>query len=103
MMDIDATYNLIFKGEPKKLSLKLEKDLGWMKAINSKAFTIMGVVKQVLMKLGLWQGKVDYMVAWMDDFDMVLRMKFLLAHQIIPVTIANYLMIMSEDLCFVLV
>ena len=54
MVDTGATHNFISKGKAKKLSLKLEKDLGHMKAVNSKAFTTVGVVKQVMVKLGSW-------------------------------------------------
>ena len=103
MVDIGATHNFIFEGEAKKLSLKLEKDSGHMKAVNSKAFTTTSVVKQVMVKLGSWQGRKDFVVAQMDDFDMVLGMKFLIAHTIILVPIANSLMIMGGDPCIILV
>ena len=39
----------------------------------------------------------------MDDFDVVLGMEFLLAHHVILVLVANYLMIMGEGLCVILV
>ena len=45
-----ATHNFDFEGEVKKFGLKLEKDSDCMKAINSKAFTTIGVVKQVLIR-----------------------------------------------------
>ena len=54
MVDTSATHNFIFKGEARKLGLKLEKDLGCMKVINSKAFTTTRVAKQVMVKLGSW-------------------------------------------------
>ena len=101
MVDTSITYNFIFEGEAKKLGLKLEKDSGHMKAVNSKAFTTTGVPKQVMVKFSLWQGRVNFVVAQMDDFDVVLGMNFLLAHHIIPVLVARYLMIMGGDPCLV--
>ena len=62
MVDMGATHSFISKGEAKKLGLKLEKDLSHMKAINLKAFTIAGVVEQVTVKLGSWQGRVNFVV-----------------------------------------
>ena len=63
IMDTGATHNFIFEGEAKKLGLKLEKDLGRMKVVNFKAFTTVGVAKQVMVKLGLWQGRANFMVS----------------------------------------
>ena len=31
----------------------------------------------MIMRIGLWEGKVDFMVAPMDDFKVVLKMDFL--------------------------
>ena len=45
MVNIGVTHNFISKGEVKKFSLKLEKDLGCMKDVKSKAFNTKGVVK----------------------------------------------------------
>ena len=37
----------------------------------------------------------------MDDFDVVLGMEFLVAHHVIPMIVANSLMIMGGDPCIV--
>ena len=39
------------------------------------------------------------MVVHIDGFDVVLEMEFLMAHHIILMLIAGYLMIMGKDLC----
>ena len=101
MVDIVSTHNFITKGEAKKLGLKLEKDSSHIKTINSKAFTTVGVAKQVMVELGSWQGREDFMVAQMNDFDVVLEMEFLLAHHVIPVLAASSLMIMGGEPCIV--
>ena len=43
------------------------------------------------------------MVAYMDDFDVVLGIELLLAHHVIPMPAISYLMIMGGDLCVVIV
>ena len=99
MVDTGATHNFISRGKAKKLSLKLEKDSCDMKVVNSKAFTTTRVEKQVMVKLGSWQGKENFMVTHMDDFDMVLGMEFLVAPHVIPMPATNSLMIMGGDPC----
>ena len=44
---------------------------------------------------------MDFVVAQMDDFDVVLGMEFLLAHHVIPMPATNSLMIMGDDPCVV--
>ena len=103
MVDIGATHNFICKGKARKLDLKLEKDPGYMKVVNSKAFTTIRVVKQVLVKLDSWQGRIKFIIAWIDNFDAVLGMEFLLAYHIILVPIASCLMNIGEDPCVLLI
>ena len=62
LVDTSATHNFILEDELNKLSLKLEKDLGHMKVVNFKAVTIVGVVKEVVVKFSSWQGKVNFMI-----------------------------------------
>ena len=56
-----------------------------------------------MVRLSSWQGKVDFVVAKMDDFDVVFGMKFLIAHHVIPVLATSSLIIMGGDPCVVLV
>ncbi|KAJ7982631.1 Retrotransposon protein, putative, Ty3-gypsy subclass [Quillaja saponaria] len=69
MLDTGATHNFVSEAEAKKLGLKLEKDSGRMKAVNSKSLPTAGQAKQVPVKLGTWEGRVDFVVAKIDDFD----------------------------------
>ena len=65
MMDTGATHNFIFEGEAKKLGLKLKNDLGHMKAVNFKAFTTIGVAKQVMGSLVRGMGgKILWFPGW---------------------------------------
>ena len=53
-----------------------------MKAMNSVALSIIGLVKRKVIKLEGWKGPADFVVVKMDDFDVVLGMEFLLKHQV---------------------
>ncbi|KAA0054179.1 uncharacterized protein E6C27_scaffold131G001100 [Cucumis melo var. makuwa] len=93
MVDYGATHNFITEAEARRLRLRWEKDSGRMKAVNSIALPIVGLVKQTTIKLGGWKGPVDVVVVKMDDFDVVLGMEFLLEHQVIPMPSAKCLAI----------
>ena len=61
--------------------------------MNFVTLPIVELLKQTMMKLEGWKGPVDIVVVKMDDFDVVLRMKFLLEHQVIPMPSAKCLVI----------
>ncbi|KAA0039111.1 uncharacterized protein E6C27_scaffold84G002140 [Cucumis melo var. makuwa] len=93
MVDSGATHNFITEAEARRLRLRWERDSGKMKAVNSIALPIVGLVKRTTIKLGGWKGPVDFVVVKMDNFDVVLGMEFLLEHQVIPMPSANCLAI----------
>ena len=64
-----------------------------MKAVNSTALPVVGVVKRAVIQLGGWSDFVDFVVVGMDDFDVVLGMEFLLEHQVIMMPAAKCLVI----------
>ncbi|KAA0061347.1 uncharacterized protein E5676_scaffold692G00290 [Cucumis melo var. makuwa] len=89
MVDSGATHNFITEAEARRLRLRWERDSEKMKAVNSIALPIVGLVKRTTIKLGGWRGPVDFVVVKMDDFDVVLGMDFLLEHQVIPIPSAK--------------
>ena len=91
LVDSGATHNFISEQEARRLELKIEKDTGKMKAVNSEALPIVGVSKRVPLQLAGWTGNVDLVVVRMDDFDVVLGMEFLLEHKVIPMPLAKCL------------
>ncbi|KAA0050695.1 uncharacterized protein E5676_scaffold1737G00110 [Cucumis melo var. makuwa] len=93
MIDSGATHNFIIEAEARRLRLRSEKDSRRMKALNSVALPIVGLVKRTTIKLGGWKGPVDFVVVKMDDFDVVLGMEFLLEHKVIPTPSAKCLAI----------
>ena len=96
MVDTGATHNFISKVEGKRLGLKLEKNSGRMKAINLKALPTMGMAKKIPLKLGSWEGHTDMIAVSMDDFDVVLDMKFLMEEKTIPIPFVNILIMLGE-------
>ncbi|KAA0060672.1 uncharacterized protein E5676_scaffold580G00130 [Cucumis melo var. makuwa] len=93
MVDSGATHNFITEAEARRLGLRWERDSGKMKAVNSIALPILGLVKRTTIKLGGWRSPVDFVVVKMDDFDVVLGMEFLLEHQVIQMPSAKCLAI----------
>ena len=60
-----------------KLEFQASKEEGWLKAINSVAKPSHEVAGRVTMYIGSWEGRVDFIMAPIDDFKMVLGMDFL--------------------------
>ncbi|KAA0062302.1 uncharacterized protein E5676_scaffold313G003310 [Cucumis melo var. makuwa] len=97
MVDFNATHNFITETEAKLLNLRWEKNTGRMKAVNSAALPIIGLVKRTMIRLRGWSGLVDFVVVKMDDIDVVLGIEFLLEHQVISMPLAKCLMITGSS------
>ncbi|WRX12417.1 Aspartic peptidase [Theobroma cacao] len=87
---------LITLREAKRCGLKVEKDFGQMKAVNFPASTIMGNAKDIKVKIGSWEGKINLTVVTIDDFDFVLGLDFMMKAPAIPFPTASYLMFFGE-------
>ncbi|KAK2990721.1 hypothetical protein RJ640_003789 [Escallonia rubra] len=77
MVDTGATHNFVTMEEAKRLGLKVVGGEGWLKSVNTNAKPLHGVARQVEMCLGSWRGLVDFSVAPMDDFKVVIGLDFL--------------------------
>ncbi|XP_074297778.1 UBA domain-containing protein Mud1-like [Silene latifolia] len=77
MIDTGASHNFVTPDEAKRLGMKLNRESGSMKAVNSSAKPIQGVAKEVAIKMADWTGKLDFTSVPMDDFKIVLGMDFL--------------------------
>lgn len=64
-----------------------------MKVVNSVALQILGIVRKTALKLGTWSSQLDFAIVKMDDFNVVLEMKFLLEHKMISMPLAKFLVI----------
>lgn len=76
MFDTGASHNFMNVNEAKRIGLKFTNEEGTVKAVNSEAQAIKGVARGVTVKIGDWQGKLDFTVLPMDDFDIVLGLGF---------------------------
>ena len=88
MIDIGAIHNFVSEEEARRLKLQTSKEAGWLKAVNSAAKPSQGVARGVTMKIGPWEGKVNFTVAPMDDFKIVLGMDFLRQVKVVPGSMA---------------
>ncbi|KAK3023720.1 hypothetical protein RJ639_042730 [Escallonia herrerae] len=76
-VDTRATLNYISSIEVERLGLTLEKGYGLVKAINSTAQPVVGIARSVLIKIGPYEGRTNFLVVIMDDFNMILGLEFL--------------------------
>ncbi|KAK2987888.1 hypothetical protein RJ640_028933 [Escallonia rubra] len=87
MVDTGATHNFVTMEEAKRLGLKVVGDGGWLKSVNTNAKPLQGAARQVEMCLGSWRGLVDFSVALMDDFKVVIGLDFLAVSECLGVAL----------------
>ena len=103
MIDTGATHNFVSEEEARRLKLRTSKEAGWLKAVNSIAKPSQGVAHGVTMKIGSWEGKIDFTVAPMDDFKIVIEMDFLRQVRAVPIPFLRSMAILEEEApCMVL-
>ncbi|WRX11174.1 hypothetical protein QQP08_003661 [Theobroma cacao] len=77
MLNTEASNTFITPRKVKRYSLKVEKDFGQMKVVNSLDSAIMGNSKNVKIKINSWEGSVNLIIATIDDFEFVLGLDFM--------------------------
>ena len=98
LLDTGATHNFISEDEAKRLGLKVTKEGGTMKAVNSLTKPIVGTVQGMRVTLGSWRGKLDFSIVSMDDFKMVLAMEFFDQIHAFPLTPTKSLSILDGSM-----
>ncbi|XP_059625412.1 uncharacterized protein LOC132268599 [Cornus florida] len=76
MVDTGATHNFIAQREVSNFNLKLIPHANKMKAVNFEAKPVLGMAT-TSMKVGCWEGVVSLIAVPLDDFDLILGIKFL--------------------------
>nr|CAN64786.1 hypothetical protein VITISV_014071 [Vitis vinifera] len=97
LVDTGATHNFVSEDEARRLELQASKEGGWLKAVNSTAKPSHGVARGVTMHIGSWEGRVDFTVAPMDDFKMVLGMDFLQKVKAVPLPFLRSMAFLEEE------
>ncbi|CAA0808187.1 Uncharacterized mitochondrial protein AtMg00860 [Striga hermonthica] len=77
LVDTGASHNFITKEEATSLGLSWTEKSGWLMIVNANARRLEGAASNVELRLGTWQGCVNFSVAPMDDFKVVLGVDFL--------------------------
>lgn len=97
-----ASNNFMRLEEANRLEIKYKRTLTWMKAVNSKSSMVHGIAREVSVKIGEWQGNLDFSIVPMDDYACVLSMEFLDDVQAILMPFANSMCIMERgNVCIV--
>ncbi|KAK8934643.1 hypothetical protein KSP39_PZI015004 [Platanthera zijinensis] len=76
LLDTGATHNFMTEQEAKRLGLHVSKGEGWLKTVNGEAKLLRGTSREVELQMGTWKGQVNFSIAPMDDFQVVLGMDF---------------------------
>lgn len=71
-----ATHNFISKDKVERFGIQVAKGMGSMKAANLKAKPILGITRDIRLRIGEWKGTIDFLVISMDDFKLLLRLDF---------------------------
>ena len=97
MIDTGTTHNFVSEEEARRLKLPTSKEAGWLKAVNSAAKPSEGVNRGVTIKIRPWEGKIDFTVAPMDDFKIVIGMDFLRQVRVVPIPFLRSMAILEDE------
>ncbi|KAL9265436.1 hypothetical protein AKJ16_DCAP13848, partial [Drosera capensis] len=89
LVDTGATHNFLESKETDRLGIKYKKEDGWLKTKNSSPKKIHGVSWNVKVSLGMWTGLLDFYVVPMDEYAIVLSMKFMDKTKMVPLPYGN--------------
>ncbi|KAG9458691.1 hypothetical protein H6P81_003199 [Aristolochia fimbriata] len=76
-VDTGATHKFMVEEDAKRLRLRWTKDGCTMKVVNSVAKAVCGVSKDVKVKVGKWEGTVNFTIVAMNEFNFILGIDFL--------------------------
>ncbi|KAF2303671.1 hypothetical protein GH714_021113 [Hevea brasiliensis] len=89
LLDTRASQNFLMVEEAKRLGIPYEKEMGWLKAVNSTPNLIHGVARDTKVCIGDWHGTLDFFVVSMDDSQCILGVEFMDRAKAIPMIFAN--------------
>ncbi|XP_028107290.1 uncharacterized protein LOC114306273 [Camellia sinensis] len=101
LIDTGATHNFVARTEVESLRLSLEKDGNCIKAVNSAAQPIYRVAKSIHLKVSTWEGRVDFTVVPIDDFQAILGLDFLRSTKTAVMPYSNSICVMEDKPCLI--
>ncbi|CAN6710507.1 unnamed protein product [Malus baccata var. baccata] len=96
LVDTGATHNFMTSEEATRLSLRVTKEPGSVKTINSAATPIVGVARNVQVDIGAWKGEIDFTIVKMDDYGVVIGLEFMDKVRAFPIPFYNIFCILAD-------
>ena len=96
LVDCGATHNFMTADEARRLDVRVTKEAGSVKTVNTPATPIVGVARDVEVHIGTWKGKVDFTVVKMDDYGMVIGLEFMDKVRAFPIPFYNIFCIVAD-------
>uniref|UniRef100_A0A803N8F5 Uncharacterized protein n=1 Tax=Chenopodium quinoa TaxID=63459 RepID=A0A803N8F5_CHEQI len=97
LVDTNASHNLVRLKEAKDLGIKFTKVDDELMVVNIDSTLMHGRAWKVLIRLGKWKGKVDFLVVDLDDVDLVLGIEFILS--VVPIKMDRDVMTITHNGC----
>ncbi|CAN6708067.1 unnamed protein product [Malus baccata var. baccata] len=91
-----ATHNFMTSEEATRLGLRVTKEPGSVKTVNSAATPIVGVARNVQVDNGTWKGRIDFTVVKMDDYGVVIGLEFMDKVRAFPIPFYNIFCILDD-------
>ena len=95
MVDTGDTHTFVDVKIAMKLGLKLSKSPSYVKKVNAKAQTIIGMAYGVSMSIEYWVGKHNLMVMPLGEFEFILGIDFLTKFQFVLFPHLDGVMVMN--------
>nr|XP_028962225.1 uncharacterized protein LOC114826300 [Malus domestica] len=96
LVDTGATHNFMTSEEATRLGLRVTKEPGSVKTVNSTATPIVGVARNVHVDIGIWKGTIDFTVVKMDDYGVVIGLEFMDKVRAFPIPFYNIFCILVD-------
>lgn len=77
IVDRDSTHNFVSDMAMARLKLDVGKCTIHVKVFNSKSQLVARVVQDATIGLGGWEGNINLLIVFLDDFKLILRINFL--------------------------
>ncbi|CAN6570108.1 unnamed protein product [Malus baccata var. baccata] len=96
LVDTGATHNFMTSEEATRLGLRVTKEPGSVKTVNSAATPIVGVARNVQVGIGAWKGNIDFTIVKMDNYGIVIGLEFMDKVRAFPIPFYNIFCILAD-------